>query len=48
MIMPDVTVGKFSVLSAGSVLTKSIPDKVIARGLPAKAVKKIDLDCFQK
>jgi acetyltransferase-like isoleucine patch superfamily enzyme len=41
IILPEVTVGEFSVIAAGSVVTKNIPDKVIAGGMPAKVLKDI-------
>jgi acetyltransferase-like isoleucine patch superfamily enzyme len=43
MILPEVIIGEYSVIAAGSVVTKSIPDKVIAGGMPAKIIKEIDL-----
>jgi len=43
MILPGVTIGEYSIISAGSIVTKDIPDRVIARGIPAKPVKEIDL-----
>lgn len=43
MILPEVTVGEYSIIAAGSVVTKSIPDKVIAGGMPAKVIKEINL-----
>jgi acetyltransferase-like isoleucine patch superfamily enzyme len=43
MILPDVTIGENSVIAAGSVVTKSIPDCVISGGIPAKSIKEIDL-----
>lgn len=41
IILPGVTIGENSVIGAGSVVTKSIPDKVVAVGNPAKIIKKI-------
>jgi acetyltransferase-like isoleucine patch superfamily enzyme len=41
IILPEVTIGQYSVIAAGSVVTKSIPDKVIAGGMPAKVLKDI-------
>jgi len=41
MVLPEVTVGEFSVIAAGSVVTKTIPPKVIAGGMPAKVLKDI-------
>lgn len=43
MILPEVTIGEYSIIAAGSVVTKSMPDKVIAGGMPAKVLKVIDL-----
>jgi UDP-3-O-[3-hydroxymyristoyl] glucosamine N-acyltransferase len=42
IILPGVTIGKNSVVGAGSIVTKSIEDKVIAVGNPARIIKKID------
>ena len=42
IILPGVTVGKYSIIGANSVVTKSIPDKCIAVGTPAKVIKKWD------
>ena len=42
-ILPGVTIGEYSVIAAGSVVQKSIPDKVIAGGIPAKVIKDVTL-----
>lgn len=47
MILPDVTVGEYGIISAGSVVSKNIPPRVIAGGNPAKVIKKIDLGDIQ-
>ena len=39
VIMPGVTIGKNSVVGAFSFVTQSIPDNVIALGIPAKVIK---------
>jgi len=39
-IMPGVTVGKNSVVGAYSFVNKSIPDNVVAFGVPARVMKK--------
>lgn len=39
VIMPGVTVGELSIIGANSVVTKSIPDRCIAVGSPARVVK---------
>lgn len=41
IIMPGVTIGEGSVIGAGSLVTKDIPDWSIAIGCPAKVVKQI-------
>jgi acetyltransferase-like isoleucine patch superfamily enzyme len=38
-IMPGVTVGKHSVVGAGSVVTKDIPPYSVAAGVPAKIIR---------
>lgn len=40
-ILPDVTIGKNVVVGAGSVVTKDLPDNVVALGIPAKIVRMI-------
>lgn len=35
-ILPDVTVGKNSVVAAGSVVTKNIPPNTVVKGVPAE------------
>jgi acetyltransferase-like isoleucine patch superfamily enzyme len=41
ILLPGVTVGINSVIGAGSIVTKSIPDGVVAAGIPAKVIKQI-------
>lgn len=40
IIMPGVTIGDNVVIGAGSVVTKDIPDHVIAYGSPCKVIRK--------
>lgn len=40
-ILRGVTIGENSVVGAGSVVTKDVPDNVIAAGNPAKIIKRI-------
>lgn len=40
-VMPGVTVGEGSLVGAGSIVTKDIPDWCVAIGRPAKVVKQI-------
>lgn len=47
MIMPGVTIGKKSIIGAGSIVTKDIPDYSIAVGNPAKVIKKYSFESHQ-
>ncbi|MNR46241.1 putative acetyltransferase [compost metagenome] len=40
--MPGVTIGKHSIIGAGSVVTKSIPEGCIAVGNPAQVVTTVE------
>lgn len=42
LVLKGVTIGKGSVIGAGSIVTKSIPAGVVASGNPAKVVRRID------
>lgn len=41
-ILPGVTVGDNSVIGAGSIVTKDVPENVIVAGNPAKIIRPID------
>ena len=41
MILPGVTIGDNSVIGAGSVVTKDIPENVVAVGNPCRVLRKI-------
>lgn len=41
VIMPGVTIGKNSVIGAGSIVTKDIPENVVAYGNPCKVAREI-------
>jgi acetyltransferase-like isoleucine patch superfamily enzyme len=41
-LLPGVVIGRGSLIGAGSVVTKSVPDEVVAAGNPAVVVKRID------
>ena len=40
IILPGVTIGDNVVIGAGSIVTKSIPDNVIAVGSPCRVVRR--------
>ena len=40
IILPGVTIGRGSVIAAGAVVTKNVPDLTIVGGVPAKEIKK--------
>ena len=42
IVLPGVSIGKNSVIGAGAVVTKSIPENVLAAGNPCKVIKEID------
>lgn len=42
VVLPGVSIGNNSVIGAGSVVTKDIPDNVVAVGNPCKVVKTIE------
>lgn len=42
-IMPGVTIGYGSLVAAGSIVTKSVPPKVVVGGNPAKVLCSIDM-----
>lgn len=44
MVNPGVTIGNNTVIGAGSVVTKDIPDNVIATGVPCRVVREITED----
>lgn len=41
IILPGVNIGSESVIGAGSVVTKNIPEKVLAVGNPARVIRKL-------
>ena len=47
-ILPGVHIGKHSIVAAGSVVTKSVPDDVVVGGVPAKIIKKLEFPELKK
>ena len=43
-ICPGVTIGENSVVAAGAVVTKDVPDNVVVGGCPAKIIKELNKD----
>lgn len=43
IILPDITIGDYSVVAAGSVVTKDVPSGVLVAGNPAVIKKHLDL-----
>lgn len=41
-ILPGVKIGEYSMVAAGSVVTKDVPSKTLVAGVPAKIVRKLD------
>ena len=46
LVMPGVTIGDNTVVGAGSVVTKDIPDYGVAVGNPARVIRMLDADKF--
>ena len=42
IILPGVTIGQMSVIGAGSVVTKDVPEYTVVAGIPAKMMKKVE------
>ncbi|PLR97518.1 sugar O-acetyltransferase [Bacillus sp. T33-2] len=43
VINPGVTIGNNTVIASGAVVTKDVPDGVVAGGNPARIIKRIDM-----
>ena len=44
IVLPGVSIGDNSIIAAGSVVTKDVPENVIYGGNPAKFIKKIEFE----
>ncbi|TGS89808.1 sugar O-acetyltransferase, partial [bacterium M00.F.Ca.ET.177.01.1.1] len=42
IVLPGVTIGNGTVIGAGSIVSKDVPENVVAIGSPAKPIKTID------
>ena len=47
-ILPGVTVGKYAIVGAGSIVTKDVPDYAVVVGNPARVIKYLDKDKFNE
>lgn len=45
-ILPGVTVGKWAIVGAASVVTKDVPDYAVAAGNPARVIRMLDKERF--
>lgn len=41
VILPDVTIGDYSIVGAGSIVTKNVPPKVVMAGNPARIIREL-------
>lgn len=46
-IMPGVTVGKYAIVGAASVVTHDVPGYTVVAGIPAKIIKQLDATKFK-
>lgn len=42
IIMPGVTIGNNSIIAAGSIVTKDVPDNSVVAGIPAKIIETLE------
>jgi acetyltransferase-like isoleucine patch superfamily enzyme len=48
IILPSITIGKMSVVGAGAVVTKAVTPFTVVGGVPAKVIKKIGENNYEK
>jgi len=44
IVLPDITIGKMSIVGSGSVVTKNVPPYSVVGGVPAIVIKKIGVN----
>ena len=47
-IMPGVSVGKYAIVAAAAVVTKDVPDYAVVAGTPARVIRMLDPEKFEK
>jgi acetyltransferase-like isoleucine patch superfamily enzyme len=47
IILPNVTIGRGAIVTAGSVVTKSVPPKTMVRGNPAQPIATVEIPLRQ-
>ena len=47
-VLPGVTIGDNSVIAAGAVVTKDVPAYSVAAGVPARVIKKIEIEAEEE
>jgi acetyltransferase-like isoleucine patch superfamily enzyme len=45
-VLPGVTIGKYAIVGAASVVTKDVPDYAVVAGNPARIIRYLDKDKF--
>ena len=48
IVLPGVTIGDNSVIAAGAVVTKDVPAYSVAAGVPARVIKKIEIEAAEE
>jgi acetyltransferase-like isoleucine patch superfamily enzyme len=43
IVLPNVTIGRGAIVTAGSVVTKSVPPKTMAQGNPARPIARVEV-----
>jgi acetyltransferase-like isoleucine patch superfamily enzyme len=43
IVLPNVTIGQASIVTAGSVVTKSVPPKTMVQGNPARPIARVEI-----
>jgi len=43
IVLPNVTVGRGAIVTAGSVVTRSVPPKTMVRGNPAQPIARVEV-----